>query len=312
MSSYINQATLEQSLYFSLPYDYNGLFKIYPIKMSQILEYKTYVQSILVRKDSIFPVKQILRLDYFDFLKFIDGNIELEFQYQVPNLHLFYQFFVRLLTLVCQDENQIVQYNDATKEIAIMVKIPSNHVEVATDIKTKTLGFMQVIRKIIDLKGDTPDVTKYQNQEEKLEPKMNVIKLTGEMVDDIRRIIIAQNDEDFDIQEFMNRETEERLNKAQRDLNPNEQAPTIEDRIDSLTVGLHMNIGEIRDLTIRKFNRLLKRVITYEEYKTSTLALKTGMVKFKEPIKHWTSPIEVEDKYKHVKTDESELRNKIQ
>lgn len=281
MSSYINQATLEQSLYFSLPYDYNGLFKIYPIKMSQILEYKTYVQSILVRKDSIFPVKQILRLDYFDFLKFIDGNIELEFQYQVPNLHLFYQFFVRLLTLVCQDENQIVQYNDITKEIVIMVKSSSNS-------------------------------NQDENNEEKLEPKMSVIKLTGEMVDDIRRIIIAQNDEDFDIDEFMNRETEERLNKAQRDLNPNEQAPTIEDRIDSLTVGLHMNIGEIRDLTIRKFNRLLKRVITYEEYKTSTLALKTGMVKFKEPIKHWTSPIEVEDKYKHVKTDESELRNKIQ
>lgn len=279
MSSYINQSILEQSLYFSLPYDYNGLFKIYPTKMSQILEYKTYVQSILVRKDSVFPIKQILRLDYFDFLKFIDSNIELEIQYQLPNLHLFYQFFVRLLTLVCQDENQIVQYNDVTKDIAIMVKIPSNPNE---------------------------------NGTEKLEPKMNVIKLTGEMVDDIRRIIIAQNDEDFDIDEFMNRETEERLNKAQRDLNPNEQSPTIEDRIDSLTVGLHMNVEEICNLTIRKFNRLLKRVITYEEYKTSTLALKTGMVKFKDPIKHWTSPIEVEDKYKHVKTDESELRNKIQ
>lgn len=279
MSSYINQATLEQSLYFSLPYDYNGLFKIYPIKMSQILEYKTYVQSILVRKDSVFPIKQIIKSDYLDFLKFVDNNVELEIQYQVPNLHLFYGFFLLLLKLVCENENQTIQYNDVTKDIAIMVKIPSNQNE---------------------------------NDKEKSEPKINAITLTGEMVDDIRRIIIAQNDEDFDVDGFMNRETEERLNKAQRDLNPNEQSPTIEDRIDSLTVGLHMNIGEIRDLTIRKFNRLLKRVITYEEYKTSTLALKTGMVKFKEPIKHWTSPIEVEDKYKHVKTDESELRNKIQ
>jgi len=279
MSSYINQSALEQSLYFSLPYDYNGLFKIYPIKMSQILEYKTYVQSILVRKDSIFPIPQIIQSDYFDFLKFIDGNIELEIQYQLPNLHLFYQFFVLLLTLVCQDENQIVQYNDVTKDIAIMVKIPSNPNE---------------------------------NGTEKLESKINPITLTGEMVDDVRRIIIAQNDEDFDIDEFMTRETEDRLNKAQRDLNKNENPPTIEDRIDSLTVGLHMSDKEISNLTIRKFNRLLKRVITYEEYKTSTLALKTGMVKFKEPIKHWTSPIEVEDRYKNVKGDETELGNKIQ
>ena len=59
-----------------------------------------------------------------------------------------------------------------------------------------------------------------ENNEEKLEPKFNIIKLTGEMVDDIRRIIIAQNDEDFNIEEFMNRETEERLNKAQAGFKP--------------------------------------------------------------------------------------------
>jgi hypothetical protein len=257
MSSYINQSVLEQSLYFSLPYDYNGLFKIYPIKMSQILEYKTYVQSILVRKDSIFPIPQIIQADYLDFLKYVDNNVELEIQYQVPNLHLFYGFFLLLLRLVCQDQE--IKFNQNTKEIAI---------------------------------GE--------------------ITLTGEIVDDIRRIVIAQNDEDFDIDEFLNRETEERLNKAQRDLNKNENPPTIEDRIDSLMVGLHMSNEEISNLTIRKFDRLLKRVITYEEYKTSTLALKTGMVKFKDPIKHWTSPIEVEDRYKNVKSDETALRDKIQ
>ena len=37
----------------------------------------------------------------------------------------------------------------------------------------------------------------------------------------------------------------------------------------------------------------------------------SGMVSFKEPIKHWMVSLEEEDKYKELKTDENELRGKI-
>ena len=37
----------------------------------------------------------------------------------------------------------------------------------------------------------------------------------------------------------------------------------------------------------------------------------SGMVSFKEPIKHWMVSLEEEDKYKHLKADENELRSKI-
>lgn len=35
------------------------------------------------------------------------------------------------------------------------------------------------------------------------------------------------------------------------------------------------------------------------------------MVSFKEPIKHWMISLEEEDKYRHLKADENELKGKI-
>ena len=37
----------------------------------------------------------------------------------------------------------------------------------------------------------------------------------------------------------------------------------------------------------------------------------SGMVTFKEPLKHWMTSIETTGRYEDLKTDESELRSKI-
>ncbi len=134
--------------------------------------------------------------------------------------------------------------------------------------------------------------------------------ITPDIFDDLRRIIILQNDIDFDVDEFLNYDTEQRLRKAQKDLSGKEAGATIEDYIDSLVIAMHTTEDRVMRMTIRKFWRYIKRYNLHESYTIAKTGECSGMVSFKEPIKHWMCAIE-EDKYKHLTTDETALRSKI-
>lgn len=74
-----------------------------------------------------------------------------------------------------------------------------------------------------------------------------------------------------------------------------------------------MNTTEehIMNMSIRKFWRYIKRYQLHENYTILKSGECCGMVTFKEPIKYWMVSLEEDDKYKHLKTDENELRGKI-
>lgn len=135
--------------------------------------------------------------------------------------------------------------------------------------------------------------------------------ITPQMFDDLRRIIIIQNDIDFDIDEFLNYDTEQRLLKAQKDLDKDKDKANIEDYIDSLVIAMHTTEDRIMNMTIRKFWRYIKRYNLHENYTIMRTGECSGMVSFKEPIKHWMISLEEDDKYKHLKADENEIRGKI-
>lgn len=141
--------------------------------------------------------------------------------------------------------------------------------------------------------------------------RINDYVINADEFDDIRRIIILQNGIDFDIDEFLNYETEKRLQKAQKDMNKGNDTVTVEDYIDSLCLVLNVSEQTIMDMSIRKFWRLIKRHELHETYTIMKTGECSGMVKFKDPIKHWMRSIEEEDKYAHLKADENELKGKI-
>lgn len=135
--------------------------------------------------------------------------------------------------------------------------------------------------------------------------------ITSQIFDDIRRIIIIQNDIDFDIDEFLNYDTEQSLIKAQKHLDRDKVKANIEDYIDSLVIAMHTTEDVIMNMTIRKFWRYIKRYNLHENYTIMRTGECSGMVTFKEPIQHWMISLDEEDKYKHLKADENELKNKI-
>ena len=146
-----------------------------------------------------------------------------------------------------------------------------------------------------------------------LDFSINDFLVTDEVFDDLRKIIIIQNDIDFDIDEFMNIDTVKALEKAREfEAKKNKEKADIEDYIDSMIIGLKVTEDYVSNLTIRKFWRYIKRINKHEEYEACRSGQMSGMVTFKEPIKHWMTSIEVTDKYENLKTDEEELRSKIE
>lgn len=135
--------------------------------------------------------------------------------------------------------------------------------------------------------------------------------VTPAIFDDLRRIIIIQNGIDFDINEFLNSDTEQRLLKAEKDQNKSDDNANIEDYIDSLVIAMNITEERIMNMTIRKFWRYLKRHQLHEGYIIAKTGECSGMVSFKEPIKYWMVSLDEEDKYKHLKTDEETLKGKI-
>lgn len=140
---------------------------------------------------------------------------------------------------------------------------------------------------------------------------INGVSITHEEFDDLRRIIIAQNGIDFDVDEFIHYDTAQNLLKAERDVQKERDSATLEDYIDSLVVALNTTENRIKNMTIRKFYRYLRRYQSQEFYQMAKSGEYTGMVSFKEPIPYWMSSLDEDDKYENIKTNTDEIKSKI-
>ncbi|WP_099467740.1 hypothetical protein [Konateibacter massiliensis] len=252
----INHQQLHSYLLYDSEIPYNENIVLSPIRMKNILLFQQCQSALTLRKDSIFQEKELIKMSYFEFIKYAHHNFELASKYEVQGLDFYYDLILNIFRLACVDA-----------EIAYA----QNH-----------------------------DIT------------INGQIITDEIFDDLRKVILIQNDIDFDVDEFMNIETIKALEKAREfEAKKNKEKADIEDYIDSLVIGLKVTEEYISNLSIRKFWRYIKRINKHENYQTSCTAKMSGMVTLKEPIQHWMTSIEVEDKYANLKTDEDELRGKV-
>lgn len=252
----INKDTLMPFLIYSKPIKYNENITLYPVTMNDILLFQSLYQSIILRKNSIFHEKKIIKMTYLDFLLYSLNDLRLEEQYKISGLSNYYVWAIQLLQLCCKDsEIRINQENGAF----------------------------------------------WINNE----------FITPQIFDDLRRIIIIQNGIDFDIDEFINYDTEQKLLKSGKQKESDEYKAYIEDYIDSLVLAMNVSESAIMNMSVRKFWRYIKRYQSHERYTIAKTGECSGMVTFKEPIKHWMLSLDEEDKFRYLKTDENELKGKI-
>lgn len=255
----IDKKLLFPYIIYNKPFHYNDQITLYPIKMKDIILFQQYQEALTLRKDSIFHEKQIIKMEYWDFIKYACRNSKLALKYDMPFLMFYYDFIINILKLVCGDTAEI-RYNTSTLTVHI-----------------------------------------------------NDFEITNEIFNDLRKIIIIQNDIDFDIDEFLNIDTVRALEKAKEfEAKKNKEKSDIEDYIDSLVVALKVTEEYVENMTIRKFWRYINRINKHEQYEACLSGQMGGLVTFKEPLQHWMTTIEVVDKYEKYKTDEDELRNKVE
>ena len=253
----IDKDTIYPFNIYNQPFKYNDHITLYPVTMKDVLTFQSLSQSIMIRKNSTFHEKKIIKMSYLDFLIYCLGNEDLEEQYKIPGLSQYYILALYLLKLCCSDSE-------------ITINEQNGHYIV------------------------------------------NGENITPQKFDDLRRIIIIQNDLDFDIDEFLNYDTEQRLLKAQKYNIRNSKSANMEDYIDSLAIAIKISEKQIMDMTIRKFWRYIKRYQLYESYHIMKTGECSGMVSFKEPIEYWMLGFDdKDDKYESFKSDEQSMTNKI-
>ncbi len=254
-----DRQTLFPYLLFDREIAYNEQITLYPVKMKDVVAFQQLLPALILRKDSIFREKQIIKMEYLDFLKFASHNDALAERYRMPLLPFYYDFLLSLFGLVCGKNAEIIPCKESS-------------------------GFL-----------------------------VNGCEVSGGIFKDLRKIILLQNDVDFDTEEFISIDTVSALEKAKEfEAKKNGESADLEDYIDSLVIALKLTNEQAKELTVRKFWRYIKRINLHEEYEAYRLGQMSGMVTFKEPLKHWMAGIDAADKYDSVKTDESELRSKIE
>lgn len=258
----MSEINLTEYLVFDKPIPYRDICTLYPVKAKDIIDFNLCIDSIIMRKNSLFPIKKILKMSYLDFLKFSSGNLELAKEHNLPVLPAYYFMATSLIQMACVDQK--IEY------------------EVIEDNK---IGDFFINGKLIDSRA----------------------------FDDIRRIILLQNGIDFDIDEFINYETELALREsAEYEAKKYNEHMTLEDMVDSLVVGLKLDCPRIKELSIRKFKRYIDRLNKYDNYKILKTAENSGFVSFKNPVSHWMCSIDKNtDKYEDLKTTVEQLKKKI-
>lgn len=258
MNVVIDKEQLEPYIIYDKSIRYDEKITLYPIKMKNIVDFQLFQTAITVRKDAIFQDKKVIKMGYFEFIKYAALHPETIYNNELPLLPFFYSIIVQMLPIICGEQSS-VKYNNQTLDVYINDEL------------------------IID-----------------------------QIFDDLRRIIIIQNDIDFNIDEFMNIDTVHALEKARAfEAKKNKEKFSIEDYIDSLAIELKVTNDYIENLTIRKFWRYIKRINKRDQYEACLNGQMSGMVTFKEPIEHWMTSLEITDKYENLKANEEELRGKI-
>ena len=85
---------------------------------------------------------------------------------------------------------------------------------------------------------------------------------------------------------------------------------SLEDQIVCVMISTNMNMSDIKNLSVRKFSKILERVDKLLHYKIYKQASMSGMVEMKQEIDHWMCET-AKDKYSDVLVDYEGFKGKI-
>lgn len=178
------------------------------------------------------------------------------------------------------------------------------------------LPYLYMLKSLlcIVLKIDEEEQFKFYLKDNKPYFKIKDIEYNSEDFDAIVKIIMEQNcisPIDNTIQKEIRDALEEAEKYKQRQ--NSYKICSLEEQMICVMISTSLSLNEIYKLTIRKFEKILKRVDAKMHYQIYLSASLSGMVKFEKEnaIQHWMRDLSSDDRYSDVKVDMDEMRNKI-
>lgn len=127
----------------------------------------------------------------------------------------------------------------------------------------------------------------------------------------MRSIICAQNDVDLSIFELDPRVREEIVKAINlKSKNSGIEMATLEEQIICILISSNMSIEEIKQLSLRKFKKILQRIDHKMHYEIYTLGSLSAGIPMKQEIPHWLATLEKSKFDQHISSYE-DVQNKV-
>lgn len=135
----------------------------------------------------------------------------------------------------------------------------------------------------------------------------------SEDFDNIKELIANQNDLELpDVKKSKEFRDAVELAKKRRAkiLGSGSKMGSLEEQLICLSLGYGLSYNEVENISLRKFNKMIRYMDKKMHYEIYMQASMSGFVTFKEKIEHWMSA-EDNDRYKEVITDTDQLSNTL-
>lgn len=305
------------------PVPYKELL-IYPVKAKDYYDFYMAVNILTIEKDKI-PNPKIIRMPYLDFIFYQIENDE--------NRDFYLYAFLQIMKLCLRIDSKNIKYRynennrielivsiqirdefDKTKffyklfTLEQMAKFIKSNVDIVEKIKNKEIAFLSQICDInIDSAIKLIDI--YQDYLQNNMIDKDII-INSEDFDNIRYILIYQNLPDYD-DTYIDPKVEASLKEAQEFLNRNKgKMCSFEDQQVAINNINGMHFEDIHNLSLRKFSKIIEHAIARENYVICETAKMSGMVEFKQDIKHWLEE-KKHTKYQEILIDFDETKSKL-
>lgn len=281
----------KMNLAFDKPLEYKKVL-LYPAKLPYYSIFAIaddYLDTNRLNEKDV----RLLRLSYLDYL-YEKSLLDTDFKAKWDMLLL-------VLSIVLGAE----QTFDIVREkgnIYLKVYQRSNQYELLN--KEYTILEKSLLEQKDDLKN--PETLKIAQRLLDTKEKMyNKIVLNASEFDDVRELIMYQNDikpEHFDTRtEMILNQMKDKIRTTRKD------DIDIEDLITVVSYFMHIDIKDMENMTIRRFNRYLDIIFSYDSYEMYKPLEVSGMVNMKSEVKHWLNHYEPKGRYDDIITSSKKL-----
>lgn len=299
------------------PVKFNKL-DIYPIRVSEYLDFYNYIDCLQIDKNSV-PDVNVISMSYLDYLVSISDSSNYYSSKMILLLKLC--LHLRDFTIITEEEAGLM-YNSGKNPLLSEFEFPEKDEDLFGISRSINKSWEEISSMIKNeypngvFYFDSGDIIQVVKKKNKNLIQINDGFYSSEDFDEIKKIILEQNDVE-EIDEQVRKEYRDELERARiraNNANSKDKMCDFENQMICVSVALCCSLDEVKNFTIRKFKKYIARInhkMTYEIFKPAILS---GNVTSKDKSfpSFWMADLESESKYSGVLVEEDDVNKKLQ